>query len=516
VLTSGVTTRRAAAEPPQASQPNLSRQLSRALLAVLGLLLVEVLIEGWLVVLLGHRGIDADGNATVDPAELPKTIKSALYGLLLGLTIAKFAVDRTWYRLWTWADAALVILAVVMVMAGYVGGSSTVLIGQALFVYFRGAIVFYAMRALNPGWRAMRPLCWMAGAFLVVSAVIGLIQFLFGHVAYTWLGWVDLKWADENRPQGLLDHPNNLGHVMGLMVLGLLAWFVTADEVKKRWWILFGLTALALSIAQSRQSTVAVVAGIGLIALLRRGSWRRLIAATLIVVLLTAVPVVFSAESRNALAYRLGGLFNSFKMSGTKNSNKECEQNPRCSGRDGEVRVLFTKQGVKLWAARPILGYGVGQFGGIVAVKNDPQWNMDPRFQEVLGPDGFYLFNFKSTSVDVFWLHLLVEVGALGVIAYLIWMYLIVAPVIGAVWRRGPKMGGVRGSPGSGAILLWAASSFVFAILVAAWSPSLEDPLFPALMFAVLGFAWALLQQRPSEEPAGDEDIVRAGKAELT
>jgi hypothetical protein len=159
----------------------------------------------------------------------------------------------------------------------------------------------------------------------------------------------------------------------------------------------------------------------------------------------------------------------------------------------------------------------VGQFGGIVAVKNDPEWNLDPRFKEVLGPEGFYLHEFKSTSVDLFWLHLLVEVGALGVLAYLAWMGLIIAPVIRAAWRRGPRMGGVRGSPGSGAILLWAAATFAFAVLVATWSPSLEDPMFPALMFAVLGFAWALLSREPDAARAGDDDdTVRAGKAELT
>jgi O-antigen ligase len=238
------------------------------------------------------------------------------------------------------------------------------------------------------------------------------------------------------------------------------------------------------------------------------------------VFLLGALPIAFSEDARENLAYRFGGIFNALHMSGKKNSKKECQNNPKCHGTDGEIRILFAKQGAKLWAASPVLGYGVGQFGGIVAVKNDPNWNMDPRFQKVLGPDGFNLFDFKSTSVDVFWLHLLVEVGALGVLAYVMWMFLIASPLIRAAWQRGRKMGGVRGSPDSGAILLWACGTFVFAMLVAAWSPSLEDPLFPALMFAVLGLGWALLSRESRQEPnvsgPDDDDTVRAGKAELT
>lgn len=518
MLTSGVMTRHAAAEPPETTPRRISRYAGVAIFVVLGTLLAEVLIEGWLVTRLGHPGpLDEDNLPTVVTADWPKTLKSGLYFLLLGLTVAKFALDRSWYRLKTRADIALVVLAIIMAIAGYVGGSSSVLIGQALFVYFRGVIVFYALRAVNPGWRAVRPFAWIGGTIIAVSSFIALTQFLIGEPAYTWLGWVDMKWAGENRAQGIFDHPNDLGHIAGFMVLGLLSWFVTAEKVKRRWWALFVLIALALAVAQSRQSTVAVIAGIAVIAIIRRAQWKRLIAGGAIVVMLSAVPVIFSAEARDNLAYRFGGLFNAFHMSGKKDSKKDCANNPACSGQDGEIRVLFTKQGVKLWAARPVLGYGVGQFGGIVAVKNDPNWNLDPRFQEILGPDGFYLFGFKSTSVDVFWLHLLVEVGALGVLAYLVWMYLVASPLVRAAWQRGRKMGGVRGSPGTGAILLWATSVFVFAMLVAAWSPSLEDPLFPALLFAVLGFGWALLANESKQEPdaaaKGDEDTVRAGEA---
>lgn len=487
MLTSGVTTRQAAAEPSETPPTRPSRWLSTAIVVALGALIIEVLLESWLVVRLGH----GSGTAFVE-AEWPKTLKTLLYVILLGLAAAKFTVDRAWHQLRTWADVALVAVVIVMAVAGNAGGSSTVLIGQALFVYFRGAIVFYAMRALAPDWRTVRPLAWIGGVIIALSSLIGMAQFFFGKRLYSGLGWVNLQWAQENRAQGLFDHPNNLGHLAGFMLLGLLAWIMTVEKVGWRWWTLFVLIAFAVGVAQSRQSTIFVLGGVFVIAVLRRAQWRRLIASGLIVLSMSALPVAVSPQTRGDLAYRFKGLLNAFLLSGK--AIRECQVDPTCAGKDdAEIRILFIQQGLTLWKASPVLGYGVGQFGGIVAVKNDPQWNLDPRFQKVLGPGGFELYQFKSKSVDVFWLHLLVEAGALGMLAYLIWMGLVALPLVRTAWQRGRKMGGVRGSPSAGTVVLWACSVLGFGMLIAAWSSALEDPVFPPLLFAVLGLAWALV-----------------------
>jgi hypothetical protein len=465
---------------PAGAGSRLSRFLRLAILAVVGLLLIEVLFEGWLVTIFGHLvGFDLKDRAIIDQAGWPKTLKSSLYALLFVLTVAKFTADRAWHELTTKADIALAVTGVAMVIAGYAGGSSTLLIGQGLFVYFRGVIVFYAIRALRPRWEQVKPFVWIVGGIITVDALIGFVQFIIGKPAYSGLGWLELQWARENRAQGLLDHPNNLGHVTGFMLLGLLAWFLTLEKVSKRWWALFTLVAIGLSVAQSRQSIVATIAGFAAIALLRRDRLKRIIVAALVVVALGALPVIFSPKNRAELAYRLGGVFNALHMQ----SGKECEGDPACRDTDGEIRVFFVRQGLELWQASPVLGYGVGQFGGIVAVQNDPLWNLDPRFQEVLGPKGFDLLRFKSTSVDVFWLHLLVEVGALGFLAYLVWMWFVTTPLIRPARQRGDP------------VLVWSVAALVFALLIAAWSPALEDPLFPPLLFAVVGFGWVLWQR---------------------
>ncbi len=100
--------------------------------------------------------------------------------------------------------------------------------------------------------------------------------------------------------------------------------------------------------------------------------------------------------------------------------------------------MLFSQQGADLLADRPVLGYGVGQFGGIVAETHDPNWAADPRF----GPDGFNLHDYDDITVDSFWLHLTVETGTLGLIAYLVWLTLLALPLIELTrrLRRPPRM----------------------------------------------------------------------------
>lgn len=457
--------------------------LDRAILALVGVLLVEVLIEAWLV------NAFAEGD---EPAGWPKVIKSALYIALFALTITKISLAKRWRDFTKNADIALVVLGIVMIIAGIAGGSEAKLIGEALFVYFRGVIVFYAIRAVRPSWEQVKPALWVVGAIVAANCVVAVVQLFAGTPAYSGLGWLDLKWAGQGRAQGLLEHPNDLGHVTGLTLLGIVAWIAVAEKVAVRWWAALAGVGFVLGIAQSRQSTIAVLAGVAVIALLRRGQWRRLIVAGLAVAALSALPVVVDSDRRGELAVRFEGLLRSIGVD-VKERDRSCENDPACEESDGEIRVLFLKQGVQLWKHEPVLGYGVGRFGGIVAVKHDPEWNKDPRFVEVLGPSGFYMYKFEATSVDMFWLHLMVEAGAIGLVAYLVWMYLVGWRLARAAWQRGTESFRPRRDR---AILLWSVATLVFAVLIAAWSPALEDPLFPPLMFSVLGYAWVVREGR--------------------
>ena len=179
----------------------------------------------------------------------------------------------------------------------------------------------------------------------------------------------------------------------------------------------------------------------------------------------------------------LSGVFSAFQTpSGAEDcdgyaTDAECTAAGRMSNR--EIRVLFFQQGGRLLAHRPVLGYGVGQFGGIVAEKHDPQWELDPRF-----PGGFDLHDFDGTTVDSFWLHLTVEAGILGLLAYLAWLALLVAPLLRG-WRTAARAW----------LALWGITATLFTLLISLFSTTLEDALYPPLYFAILGLGWVSLRE---------------------
>ncbi|MBQ1012112.1 hypothetical protein KBX53_14345, partial [Micromonospora sp. M51] len=193
----------------------ISGLLSTAIVVVVGALLVHVLLETWAQVLSGPTSVDPRANLD-GSAQWPKQLKTVLYLGLAGLTVVKVAVDRLWHRFLTGADLALVVLGLVMVLAGLVNDSSMSLMGEALFVYFRGVIVFYALRAADLNSMMIRRLLIVVAVVVSVNVLLALVQMVVGEPAYRVLGWVDLTWSEQSRAQGLLSHPNHLGHVLGL------------------------------------------------------------------------------------------------------------------------------------------------------------------------------------------------------------------------------------------------------------------------------------------------------------
>ncbi|HET8684036.1 MAG TPA: O-antigen ligase family protein [Micromonosporaceae bacterium] len=499
----------------------LSALLGTVLLGLVGVLLVEVLFEAWVQHLQGSFTYGPDGRRVITLPEWPKNLKNGLYLTLLALTVVKVAVDRSWRRFLTAADIALAVLGVLMVVAGVLGGSRATLVGEALFVYFRGVIVFYAWRAVNPRWRRVRPLLAVLGAVLVLNSVMALVQMVVGPPAFEEIGWLEMTWSAIYRAHGFVDHPNHLGHLLGVAMLGLLAWSVARPGLPRRWWWLFGLFAVALSATQSREATIGFLAGAVLIGLLRRGRWRPVVATIVVVSLLAAGQLALRPKNRAELQRRLAGVVSAFEVPSGEEGDDYCVEGTvtdteECINRipQREIRALYAQQGIRILAGSPLLGFGVGQFGGIVAEKDDPNWNMDPRF----GPDGFDMHGSTQKQVDSFWLHLMVEVGLLGLAAYLAWLLLLVLPIVRRLPMRNRLLLG-RGPPAAPGVQVhpmayWAPATLFFAVLVAFLSPALEDPLFPPLLFTVLGLGWVLLSRGELVSPAPpDPDQASSGGA---
>jgi hypothetical protein len=477
--------------------PRIDRALTIALLAALTVLLVEVLFEAWVQELLGNRSVNAAGKVVGELPGWPKDLKNGLLIGLVAVSAAKLSIERRWRELTTRADAALGVLIIVMVVAGLLGTSGPVLIGEAVFVYLRGAVVFYAIRALRPTWRQIRaPLVLVAG-LLGLNVAVAVVQAIVGLPAFRAFGWVDLQQAMDHRAQGLFDHPNHLGHVLGLALLGIVAWMTGLRKVSRAWWLALGGAALGVALSQSRESMVAALCGIALIWLLRRSGGRTALAASTVVIVLFAGYLVARPGNLSELGRRLMGVVSAVETpSGTENcdglTSVECVDRGRVKQR--EVRVLFYQQGARLLVHRPVLGYGVGQFGGIVAEEHDPNWQLDPRF-----PGGFDLHDFDGTTVDSFWLHLTVETGVIGLLAYLAWLWLVTVPLLGVTRRfAGRRVWGAArarapaGDQTTEAVALWGPAAVLFTVVIGFFSSALEDALYPTLAFTVLGIGWVL------------------------
>ncbi|MEU8167868.1 O-antigen ligase family protein [Micromonospora sp. NPDC049004] len=554
------------AGPTEPSFRPISAFLSTVIVVVVGALLVHVLLETWAQVLTGPTSEDPRVNLD-SAAQWPKQLKTALYLGLAALTVAKVATDRLWHRFRTGADLALVALGLVMVLTGVVNDSSTSLMGEALFVYFRGVIVFYALRAAELNQTMIRRLLLVVAAVVGVNVLLALVQMVVGRPAYRALGWVDLTWADQSRAQGLLSHPNHLGHVLGLTLLGVVAWVATTTEVRRRWWVAGAVIAVAMSATQSRETLLGVLIGAAVVAVVVRSNLRRILAVCLLVVLCTVTQIAVRPDNRAEWERRIGNAFSSFnhpagsepsrpaaapgttpgpptvrpsapvtakpstpatgKASGLKASVKP-SSSPRPGGsaspRPGgsaqqatspravtptatrspapvrEIRVLYLQQAANILPRQPVLGFGIGQFGGVVAEKNNPNWHKNPK----LGPGGFNRYGFQAVQVDSFWLHLIMEVGVLGFATYLVWLFLVARPLLSRprhlhqVDRRIPPT------------VLWGIAALVFACIVGFFSPSMEDPLLPPLLWTVVGLAWWAERQPAAVDQEPDREGVAA------
>ena len=485
------------------------RTLKTAGYWLLVLVLVEALFEGWLLVQIDRIASGWSGPGGLDAVALIKAARNGAYVALVVISVLHVAIRGRMRAFLTPADGTFVLLLGCLAIAGLAGGSSLSLIALAIFVYARGAIVFYAMRGLDVDATRWRAALAIVASIVVIQAIVAIIQTLVGPSLYGTLGITDLSWANDGRAQGLFTHPNHLGHVTALAILGIVAWRMSG--LGGRWWLLLALLAFAMGLSQSRESIAGGIFSVLAIAVLQRGRYLKTIGLALAVIaLMTAMAWLVQPGTFQSMATKMGGVISAVDIpSGSEASTppiKRCDPTADDCTTSGipkrSTRVLLYQQGIRIWAKSPLIGYGVGQFGGGVATLNDPKWYLDPRF----GPGGLRLYGMNLSQVDSFWLHLLVETGLIGFAAYLLWLAALVWPSARRVWLRVGEMIDpvidIRADR-------WAIGAVTLGISIAFLSPALEDPLFPPLLFAVIGTAW-LTQSHEALGPTRAETPVRS------
>jgi O-Antigen ligase len=108
-----------------------------------------------------------------------------------------------------------------------------------------------------------------------------------------------------------------------------------------------------------------------------------------------------------------------------------------------DLRVLFILNGLPILADHPVLGVGPGRFGGAAAD------NYGTPVYAAYGTDKLFT-NPTQRTVDDFWLHLAVEAGVLGLIAYLGMVGAALQPILraarSAAWGRRVALAGIGGA----------------------------------------------------------------------
>jgi len=474
----------------------LGRLTATIVVALLYVLILETILEAWVLAILPGVGAAGDGAAAA-----LRLSRNGLYIVLAFVSVIHVVARHRWRSFLTPADGIFAALVVVLVVAGVVGGSSPSLTLQGVYVYLRAAIVLYAVRAVAPDRTRVRPLLWAAGALLILNVGLAILQAVLGPVAYTGIGYSDLTWASQHRSQGFQSHPNHLGHLLALALVGLSAWFASTPAFPRRWWGLFALFATGLVLTQSRESLLGLGVGIAIITLLRWGALRRMVFAVGLVTALTLVTWTIQPGNWANLAGRVQGVATAVDIPSGSESAHPCDPATTACTSTGkpkrEIRVLYLQQGLGLLAARPFLGYGVGQFGGGVASDNNPEWYKNPKF----GPGGFNMNGFNARQVDSFWLHLVVETGIAGMAAYLTWLASLGWPLVSPARRRFSPDDEAGSADFDRATAIWGCATIGLLLVVGGFSPAPEDAVFAPLAMGVIGLAWAL--RRTDRETIG-------------
>jgi O-antigen ligase len=163
-------------------------------------------------------------------------------------------------------------------------------------------------------------------------------------------------------------------------------------------------------------------------------------------------------------------------------------------GGGDDLRVLFIENAVPIIADHPLLGVGPGRYGGAAAdIYGTPVYATYRTDRLFVNP--------TQRTVDNFWLHLVVESGVLGVLAYLT---MVMAP-LRAIIRRARTAAGGRG------VALAGISGAVIGLAINALTTMLLEANSVAFLFWFLLGIGSQLANVPDAAPVARDPLARTG-----
>jgi len=218
-----------------------------------------------------------------------------------------------------------------------------------------------------------RWLLWVVVGLGMINSLVATVQFWLGHARIE-------EFSGVFRAKGLLENENQLGEITALCLMVPLQLFLAGDRRWKRGagLLICVLLSFGLVTSISRGAVLAVLAGLGYVALRASHHRRRLLVfAVLVAAAFPFLPEAFFARFRNL--------------------NQEMRGTVALSRRVGLTeRGYFNKAGIRIWKAHPILGVGLGNYGFYYIL---PEFNPGRRGSTKLPPHNLYVQALAETGI---------------------------------------------------------------------------------------------------------------------
>lgn len=292
---------------------------------------------------------------------------------------------------------ALIAFVAIAAISAVLNGVPPLIAAVGIVFTIDAAALFFLPRLVGFSPRQSAIALGAMGGLVLVAAILAIGQALLSP---NLLGMrpVRGRFGEEVRLASLFGDPNVFGAFLVAVVPFAVLGAVRLPNRRLRW--LSGAVAfvllLALWLSFSRGAWIALILGVGtMLALIDRR-------ALLLTVLVAATSFATAAVMpRNLLVPERP----------RPNIVDSTVDRVRAVGIGGDLRTLFVIQSIPVIRDHPILGVGPGRFGGAVAANYGTPIYAEYGFEELF-------WRPTQRTVDNFWLHLLVETGVVGVVAF--------------------------------------------------------------------------------------------------
>lgn len=324
----------------------------------------------------------------------------------------------------------IVAFVFVSVMSGILNGVPPAVLMAGIRSYIQYVLVFLFIFSSEMTEEDFNRLITTLIISEVLFSAVGLVNFYTGKVS---LG---------GRSEGVLSNANALAAYLAFILPFL--WFHRVEkeflpwlkDLKLRWLGL--ITFLVFISTGSRSMIIGLGTGLIVVTFLKLGDFKQKLKLAMMIVLLLGTGIIMTE----------GHIVERFSQVASK----------KFLDPETNVRTYFSRQGWRIFQDKPLLGVGPGRYGGSVSTIWD-----SPVYAKygIRSPHDWA----GIVQADVFYPHLLAEVGTLGALFFVI---LIARPPL--IWIRGFFTGSLRWTP-----LAASLTASLIAIVVASMGgPYLE------------------------------------------